>query len=243
MGPCVSSSVHLTSLMDDREKARVVRYSPTKPVPRNFVFGQEHPPQQPKVLIKEIGDPSEQAKVFSQYWMTSSTTKPKEPIFIDRIGPADERDSISESVSATNSKGVSATNSEGVSASCTETTCNNSSSLLTDSFSIGDLVSFDGLNKRSDNRGDIGIQMLKAQIHFGANPQALSTHGDRTCLMFAVLANDIRFTKKLVKLGVDVNQTNRFGETALSLAVESRHHQLANYLRSKGAADVVISLK
>jgi len=97
--------------------------------------------------------------------------------------------------------------------------------------------SYDGTNKRVVNRYEIGLQMLKAQIHCGANPKVLTTHGDRSCLMFAVLAEDFCFIKKLVKLGVDVNQKNRVGETALSLANELHRDDIARYLRRNGAIE------
>jgi len=94
---------------------------------------------------------------------------------------------------------------------------------------------FDGLNKRYTNRYDIGLQMLKAMIHDGVDPKGLVTHGDRTCLMFTVLAEDFDFVKKLVKLGVDVNKTNSRGETALGLANELHNEDIVNYLRKHGA--------
>jgi len=109
-------------------------------------------------------------------------------------------------------------------------------------ISTGNFISYDGLNKRPVKRDDIGMHILEAQIHFGADPNEMCTHGDRTCLMFAVLANDFSFTKKLVEKGVDINKTNWFGETALGLATEMQNDEIVNYLRSKGAADVVISL-
>jgi hypothetical protein len=109
------------------------------------------------------------------------------------------------------------------------------STCSSDSFDTEDFQSFDGLSKRTSNRSNIGLQMLKAQIHYGADPKSLSTHGDRTCLMFAVLANDYDFTKELVELGVDVNKANRLGETALGLAIELQRVDIADYLRSKGA--------
>jgi hypothetical protein len=112
------------------------------------------------------------------------------------------------------------------------------SSSHSDSFDIEDLRSFDGLDKRVTNRYDIGLEILKAQIQHGADPKVLHTHGDRSCLMFAVLANDISFIKQLVEFGVDVNQTNRLGETALGFAIEFERDDIADYLRSNGAARV-----
>jgi hypothetical protein len=109
------------------------------------------------------------------------------------------------------------------------------SSTYSDSFYIDQLRSFDGLDERATNRYDIGLEILKAEIELGADPKVLHTHGDRSCLMFAVLANDIRFTKQLVELGVDVNQTNRLGETALGFAIEFGRRDIATYLCSKGA--------
>jgi len=98
-----------------------------------------------------------------------------------------------------------------------------------------DVLSYDGINKRISNRNDIGLRMLKAQIQCGADPKAWTTHGDRSCLMFAVLAEDFNFIKQLIELGVDVNKINRFGETALALAVGLEREDIASYLRSNGA--------
>jgi hypothetical protein len=111
-----------------------------------------------------------------------------------------------------------------------------------DSFDIEDLRSFDGLDRRVTNRYDIGLEILKAQIQHGADPKVIHTHGDRSCLMFAVLANDIRFIKQLVEFGVDVNQTNRLGETALGFAIEFERDDIVDYLRSKGAARVPLKV-
>jgi hypothetical protein len=90
-------------------------------------------------------------------------------------------------------------------------------------------------DKRATNRYDIGLEILKAKIQLGADPKVLHSHGDRSCLMFAVLANDIRFVKQLVEFGVDVNQRNSQGETALGFAIELKRHHIATYLCSKGA--------
>jgi len=111
------------------------------------------------------------------------------------------------------------------------------SSALSDSFDLADLLSFDGLNKRVNDRNDIGLEILKAKIHFGADPQDMSTHGERSCLMFAVIANDYHFTKNLVEQGVDVNKRTSLGETALGLAIELKRDEIASYLRSKGAKE------
>jgi len=106
-----------------------------------------------------------------------------------------------------------------------------------DDLNVGKLQSFDGLNKRVVNRYDLGLEVLKAMIHHGTNPEGMSTHGSRTALMFAVLAQDLGFIKKLVELGVDLNETNCRGETALSLANETGRCDIINYLRSKGAIE------
>jgi len=96
-------------------------------------------------------------------------------------------------------------------------------------------ITFDGLNKRYTNRNSIGLEILKAQIHHGADPKKLRTHGDRTCLMFAVIAEDFSFIKNLVQRGVDVKETNRQGETALRFAIELGREDIANFLRTRGA--------
>jgi len=97
------------------------------------------------------------------------------------------------------------------------------------------ISSFDGLNKRCLNRNEIGLDILKAQIQLGADPKKMLTHGDRTCLMCAVLAEDFSFIKELVQYGVDVKQTNCAGETALRFAMELGREDIANFLRTKGA--------
>jgi len=100
-----------------------------------------------------------------------------------------------------------------------------------------DIMSYDGINKRISDRNDIGLRMLKAQIQCGADPKVWTTHGDRSCLMFAVLAEDFNFIKELIELGVDVNKTNHYGETALTLAVGIKREDIASYLRSNGAVE------
>jgi len=111
-------------------------------------------------------------------------------------------------------------------------------SQTSESFEGADLRSFDGVNSRTTNRYEIGLSMLKAQIHHGADPKCLSTHGERSTLMFAVLAEDFNFIKQLVELGVDVNQTNSLGETALSLANELQRDDITGYLLEKGAVEM-----
>jgi len=95
---------------------------------------------------------------------------------------------------------------------------------------------FDGLNKRIVSRHGIGLEILKAKIHHGADPKEMRTHGDRTCLMFAVLGEDFSFIKELIELGVDVNQTNHMGETAVGLAIEKGRDDIAHFLRRNGAS-------
>jgi len=96
--------------------------------------------------------------------------------------------------------------------------------------------SFDGLNKRVSNRYEIGLEVLKVLIHNGANPHAMSTIGDKTALMFAVLAQDFDFVKKLVEMGVNIGHMNCHGETALGLAIETQRNDIADYLRQKDRA-------
>jgi len=110
-------------------------------------------------------------------------------------------------------------------------------------FDVGNELSYDGRNKRPEKRDEIQMDILKAKNNFGANPNEWCTYGDRTCLMCAVLANDFGYVKKLVELGVDINKINRLGETASSFAIATKNFELTNYLSSKGAADVVLSLE
>jgi len=111
-------------------------------------------------------------------------------------------------------------------------------STASNSLELDNQITFDGLNKRASDRYDIGLEILKAKIECGADPNALSTHGDRSCLMFSVMANDFSFTKQLVEQGVDVNWTNHLGETALSLAKEFKREEMAKFLLGKGATEV-----
>jgi len=112
-----------------------------------------------------------------------------------------------------------------------------SSRTYTDSLETGELSSYDGMNMRAKNRYSIGLEILKAKIYHGADPNSMTTHGERTPLMFSVLANDLKFTKFLVNLGVDVNQKNSSGETALGFASELHKRDIASYLRSQGALE------
>jgi len=114
-----------------------------------------------------------------------------------------------------------------------------SSSESSESLDMEHLRSFDGLNKKTTNRYEIGLAMIKAQIHHGADPKTMITHGERSCLMFAVLAEDFDFIKQLVGLGVNVNQTNSLGETALSLANELQRDDITSYLRANGAVGIL----
>jgi len=111
------------------------------------------------------------------------------------------------------------------------------------SFDSENAVSFDGLNKRANNRYEIGLEILKAQIESGADPKTFSTLGDRSCLMFSVMANDFSLTKSLVEKGVDINRTNSSGETALSLAKDFKLEKIAKYLRAQGATEVPMQIK
>jgi len=106
-------------------------------------------------------------------------------------------------------------------------------------LSVEEIFSFDGLNMRATNRCALGLKMLKAKIHHGANPKNLITHGDRSCIMFSVIAEDFAFVKKLVELGVNVNETNSQGENAWSFLINLERHDIASYLQRKGALGVV----
>jgi len=151
-----------------------------------------------------------------------------------------EREGVRSNISKTSSSIYSS--EHGLSGRSTSKSQSTSfSSTLTDSFDPDNLLSFDGLNKRVTNRNHIGLEILKAKIHHGADPKSLSTHGGRTCLMFSVIANDFSFTKMLVELGVDVNYRTRLGETALGLATELQREEITKYLRTKGATKRSIS--
>jgi len=169
-------------------------------------------------------------KFVSDAYTNKFRTKERSPTFKEYISRSDYFSSGSPSTTVCTKK-QDMTNYPASEAS----TSSLNSSTLSDSFDLADLVTFDGLNKRATNRNDIGLDILKATLHFGADPQRMSTHGERSCLMFAVIANDYNFTKNLVEQGVDVNKRNRFGETALGLAIELKRDEIASFLRLKGA--------
>merc|ERR1719397_562266 len=74
------------------------------------------------------------------------------------------------------------------SGNCSKDSCKSSSSKsTTESSSEFSLKGYDGLNKRTTNRCEIGLQIVKGMIHNGADPNHLVTHGDRTFLMVSVL--------------------------------------------------------
>jgi len=158
---------------------------------------------------------------------------PRKPTCLSDRSPTDKTDFFfTETLSRTECTRTPDTTGRPGSESSTSSV---NSSTLSDSFDLADLLSFDGINKRATNRNDIGLEILKAKIHCGADPHGMYTHGERSCLMFAVIANDYDFTKNLVEQGVDVNKRTRLGETALGLATELKRDKIANFLRLKGA--------
>merc|ERR1719204_2454449 len=119
----------------------------------------------------------------------------------------------------------------GLTESASETSLNTDDDEVSEPF-LKEYASYDGRDKRATDRYDIGLDILKALIECGTDPE-IQTHG-RSALMFSVLAKDFSFVKRLVELGANVNRRNEMGETALSLALEDPgREEIAEYLKSK----------
>jgi len=97
-------------------------------------------------------------------------------------------------------------------------------------FNPHENVRGDGLKEIVTDRTALNAGVLDAFFDLGANPN-IKTHGDRTGLMVAVMANNYNLTKTLVEKGVDINYMNMLGETALGFAVGLKDKKILNYLR------------
>lgn len=76
---------------------------------------------------------------------------------------------------------------------------------------------------------------IRALLAAGAERDARSDGGDFTALLFAVRAGAIDATRTLVDAGADPNQTLADGTSALVLAAQNAHYELAAALLSRGA--------
>ena len=58
---------------------------------------------------------------------------------------------------------------------------------------------------------------------------------DRSDFLKAAAANDLKEMKRLIKQGADVNDTNEYGETGLTIAAKSGFAEIAEFLIRQGA--------
>jgi ankyrin repeat protein len=76
---------------------------------------------------------------------------------------------------------------------------------------------YDGLQDKSLDRNEIGMEILTAIIEHGSSVNIVTTNG-RTALQMSVLAGNLEYCKVLVEKGADLFARDDSGETALSLA-------------------------
>jgi ankyrin repeat protein len=82
-------------------------------------------------------------------------------------------------------------------------------------------------------RGDIGS--LAQSLQSGLDPN-LSNKLSWTLLMLAAIEGNTAIGRVLVSRGADVDATNNFGESALSLAAHKGHVMFVNWLLDIGAS-------
>jgi ankyrin repeat protein len=85
------------------------------------------------------------------------------------------------------------------------------------------------LIKKSD------IIAVRRELDGGISPN-LSNHLAWTLLMLTALEGETSIGELLIARGADVNATNQFGETALSLAVHKGHARFIRFLLAHGAS-------
>lgn len=83
------------------------------------------------------------------------------------------------------------------------------------------------------------VQKVQTLLSEGANVNERDEGPVRTPLMWAAAAGNITIVESLLNHGAAVNAQDDFGKTALMLAIEKGHNQIARLLLAKGAkADV-----
>jgi ankyrin repeat protein len=83
-----------------------------------------------------------------------------------------------------------------------------------------------------DNPGPVGTKLISLLLRHGANVDAANNNGS-TALMGASLYGDLEVVKLLVGAGANVSNTDAMGRTAISLALESNHHDIVDFLKSQ----------
>jgi uncharacterized protein len=83
-----------------------------------------------------------------------------------------------------------------------------------------------------DYPGPVGTKLISLFLRHGANVDAADNNGS-TALMGASLYGDLEVVKLLVGAGANVSNTDAMGRTAISLAQESNHHDIVDFLKSQ----------
>ncbi len=82
------------------------------------------------------------------------------------------------------------------------------------------------------------LNVFKFLVEHGANVNAaatLGTYSGYTALMYASEAGYVNVVKSLIKHGANINAKKKNGDTALSLAENNGHTEVARILREAGA--------
>ena len=84
-------------------------------------------------------------------------------------------------------------------------------------------------------RSDVWTQVMGVPPHgqYGYNREI--PHGGNTALMFAARAGDLASARRLVAAGADVNDTNAWGVSAVTMAAHSGYRDLVAFLLGRGA--------
>jgi ankyrin repeat protein len=77
--------------------------------------------------------------------------------------------------------------------------------------------------------------MVKFLLSKGANVNLIDFEFNWSALMYASLHGHIEIAKLLIKAGAAVNLKNKYGRTALSIALDAKHKEIAKLLKAHGA--------
>lgn len=76
------------------------------------------------------------------------------------------------------------------------------------------------------------LEAVRFCLDSGSDVNYKQTNGGKTALILAVYAGHLDVVKLLCERGADVNHKDQLNFTALSMAVEQGHTEIANYLNS-----------